>query len=80
MNSSNNEITSKEKIAIIDLGSNSSRMTIWQTEGNKVESIYNKRLYVRLSEGLAEDNLLKEEPKKRTSLQGLLDSAKKLKK
>ena len=54
------------KIAIIDLGSNSSRMTIWQTEGNKVESIYNKRLYVRLSEGLAEDNLLKEEPKKRT--------------
>ena len=54
------------KIAIIDLGSNSSRMTIWKLSGKKLEPIINKRMYVRLSEGLSEDNLIKEEPLKRT--------------
>ncbi len=50
------------KIAIIDLGSNSARMTIWNCSENKREVISNSRIYVRLSEGLAEDNLLKKEP------------------
>lgn len=62
------------KIAIIDLGSNSSRMTIWQLSGKKFEPIINKRMYVRLSEGLSEDNLIKEEPLKRT-LSALLEFA-----
>lgn len=50
------------KIAIIDLGSNSARMTIF--DGHK--PVYNKRIYVRLSEGLSEDDLLKPEPMART--------------
>ncbi len=54
------------KIAIIDLGSNSARMTIWGIYGGKIEIITNKRLYVRLSEGLSENNLIKEEPFERT--------------
>ena len=54
------------KIAIIDLGSNSARMTIWKISGSKIEVVINKRLYVRLSEGLSKDNLIKEEPFKRT--------------
>ena len=60
------------KIAIIDLGSNSARMTIWKISGSKIEVVVNKRLYVRLSEGLSEDNLIKEEPFKRT-LSALLE-------
>ena len=48
--------------AIIDLGSNSVRMSIWDDR----KRIYNSRLFVRLSEGLASDNLLKEEPCNRT--------------
>ena len=54
------------KIAIIDLGSNSARMTVWKISGSKIEVSVNKRLYVRLSEGLSEYNLIKEEPFKRT--------------
>ena len=53
------------KIAIIDLGSNSAIMTIWDCTDNKREVISNNRIYVRLSEGLSEDNLLKAEPMKR---------------
>lgn len=60
------------KIAIIDLGSNSVRMTVWQCENAKTKVIYNGRKYVRLSEGLAEDNLLKKEPTERT-LRALLE-------
>ncbi len=58
------------KIAMIDLGSNSARMTIF--EGMK--PIYNKRIYVRLSEGLVEDNVLKPAPMART-LEALLHFA-----
>ncbi len=54
------------KIAIIDLGSNSARMTVWKISRGKIETTVNKRAYVRLSEGLSEDNLIKEEPFKRT--------------
>ncbi len=50
------------KIAIIDLGSNSARMTVWNCQGEKKEVLSNKRIYVRLSEGLSENNLLQEEP------------------
>ena len=60
------------KIAIIDLGSNSARMTVWKISGGKIEVSVNKRIYVRLSEGLSEDNLIKEEPFKRT-LSALLE-------
>lgn len=54
------------KIAIIDLGSNSVRMTVWQCSREKNEVIYNGRKYVRLSEGLSSDNFLKEAPIERT--------------
>ena len=60
------------KIAIIDLGSNSARMTVWKVSDGKIEVSVNKRIYVRLSEGLSEDNLIKEEPFKRT-LSALLE-------
>ncbi len=53
-------------IAVIDLGSNSARMTVWRAEGNALSVLYNDRKYVRLSEGLADDNLLKPEPVERT--------------
>lgn len=50
------------KTAVIDLGSNSARMTI--RDGERV--MYNKRIYVRLSEGLSEDDYLKPLPMERT--------------
>lgn len=53
-------------IAVIDLGSNSARMTVWRAEGNALSVLYNDRKYVRLSEGLADDDLLKPEPVERT--------------
>ena len=53
-------------IAIIDLGSNSARMTVWRAEGKELAAVYNDRKYVRLSEGLAETGLLGEEPMART--------------
>lgn len=67
------------KIAIIDLGSNSARMTIWNCFGSNKEVIKNSRIYVRLSEGLSEDNRLKEEPMKRalSALSSFADTLKK---
>ncbi|MDP4133804.1 MAG: hypothetical protein Q8882_07310 [Bacillota bacterium] len=66
------------KIAIIDLGSNSARMTIWEYKNGKTEKIYNKRVYVRLSEGLSADDMIKEEPLLRT-LEALADFAETIK-
>lgn len=60
------------RIAVIDLGSNSARMSVWDVDGGKAEIILNKREYVRLSEGLSCDNLLKEEPMRR-ALKALSD-------
>lgn len=56
------------RIAIIDLGSNSARMSVWDVKGEEAELLLNKREYVRLSEGLSEDNRLKEEPMRRALL------------
>ncbi len=54
------------KIAIIDLGSASARMTIWKITGDKSIPIYNERKFVRLSENIEKDNLLKKEAVDRT--------------
>ncbi len=53
-----------ETIAIIDLGSNSIRMSIFDQNG-KVLSAY--RQTIRLSEGMTEDMLLKKEPQMRAA-------------
>ncbi len=55
------------KIAVIDLGSNSVRMTVFLHENGKLTELCNERKYVRLSEGLSSDNMLKSEPMNRTS-------------
>lgn len=60
------------RIAVIDLGSNSARMSVWDVDGENAEILLNKREYVRLSEGLSCDNLLKEEPMRR-ALSALLE-------
>lgn len=54
------------KIAIIDLGSNSARMTVWCEQNGEISELFNDRKYVRLSEGLSENNLLGEVPMRRT--------------
>ncbi len=59
-------------IAIIDLGSNSARMTVWSAEDGTLRVIYNDRKYVRLSEGLSESGSLSEVPMART-ISALLD-------
>ncbi|HAS74480.1 MAG TPA: exopolyphosphatase, partial [Clostridiales bacterium UBA8960] len=54
-------------VAIIDLGSNSIRMNIIGINDQGGYSIYEQASeMVRLSEGLSEDNLLKETPVQRT--------------
>lgn len=55
------------KIAVIDLGSNSVRMTVFLCENGNITELCNERKFVRLSEGLSEDNLLKAEPMNRTA-------------
>lgn len=54
------------KCAVIDIGSNSVRMSVYSFENNKPEVIKNIRKYVRLSDGMEKDNLLKEEAMTRT--------------
>ncbi len=54
------------KAAVIDLGSNSIRMGIFETQNSKLVQTERFREQVRISEGLIEDNLLKDEPVKRT--------------
>lgn len=55
------------KLAIIDLGSNSARMTVWEiTPEKEAKTVLAHREYVRLSEGLTEDDLLKDKPMNRT--------------
>lgn len=56
-------------IGIIDLGSNSARMTIFKIDEDKtVVELQNYRKYVRLSEGMGEEKLLKDVPIHRTIL------------
>lgn len=67
-------------IAVIDLGSNSARMTVWHVEGESLSVLLNERKYVRLSEGLADKNTLQPEPVSRTmaALRGFKASASRL--
>ena len=54
------------KLGVLDLGSNSLRMGIYQKEENVIKEIFRERHQVRLAEGLNTDNMLKKEPMERT--------------
>ncbi len=54
------------KLGVLDLGSNSLRMGIYQKEENIIKEIFRERHQVRLAEGLNLDNMLKKEPMERT--------------
>ncbi len=54
------------RLAVIDLGSNSTRIGVYEKINDVVTEIQKKRLNTRLAEGLEKDNLLKDEPVKRT--------------
>lgn len=54
------------KLAVIDLGSNSLRMGIYEKENGKIKELKRERHQVRLAEGLGADNMLKKEPMERT--------------
>ena len=68
----------KRRIALMDLGSNSSRMTIFEIENGVASVVKRFRDYVRLSEGLQATGVLSEEPMQRTiaSLMGFFEIAK----
>ena len=56
-----------KKVSVIDLGSNSVRMTVAAVENGSYSVVRNSSVYVRLSEGLTDDsNTLKPEPVLRT--------------
>lgn len=54
------------KLAVIDLGSNSLRMGIYEKKDGKITEIRRERHQVRLAEGLGADNMLQKEPMERT--------------
>ena len=54
------------KCGVIDVGSNSVRMGIFEKQNSGVVQTERFRKQVRISEGITKDNLLKEEPVKRT--------------
>ena len=54
------------KLAVIDLGSNSLRMGIYEKKDGKITELKRERHQVRLAEGLGADNMLKKEPMERT--------------
>ena len=62
------------RIAIIDLGSNSVRMNIVEMEGNCAKVLENIRTIVRLSEGMGDEKLIRQNAADRT-----LDALKKFK-
>lgn len=66
------------KVAVIDLGSNAVRMTLAEVYGKQVNIVKQLRENVRLSENMSGDNLLKEEPVKRTivALENFVGTAK----
>lgn len=55
-----------KKYSVVDIGSNSVRMTVYAPNGNRPCAIKNIRQYVRLSEGMEKDNLLKKPAIERT--------------
>ena len=54
------------KLAVIDLGSNSLRMGIYEKKDGNITELKRERHQVRLAEGLGADNMLKKEPMERT--------------
>ncbi len=64
-----------DKIALIDLGSNSARMSVAEKTENGYKELFRRREMVRLSQGMAETGLLQEEPQGRT-IAALLQFAK----
>lgn len=54
------------KLGVLDLGSNSLRMGIYEKENGKIKELRRERHQVRLAEGLGADNMLKKEPMERT--------------
>ena len=55
-----------KRIALIDLGSNSARMSVAEETGDGYRELYRRREMVRLSQGMNMDGNLQEEPQKRT--------------
>lgn len=53
-------------LAVIDLGSNSLRMGVYQKTPDGIQMVHQERYPTRLSEGLSEDNLLKDIAMERT--------------
>lgn len=65
-----------KKLALIDLGSNSARMSVAEwSPGKGYTELFRRREMVRLSQGMAETGLLQEEPQRRT-ISALLQFAK----
>ena len=54
------------KLAVIDLGSNSLRMGIYEKENGEIKELKRERHQVRLAEGLGAENMLQKEPMERT--------------
>lgn len=63
------------KVALIDLGSNSARMSVAEPTENGYQELFRRREMVRLSQGMDKDGLLQEEPQRRT-ISALLQFAK----
>lgn len=64
-----------KKIALIDLGSNSARMSVAEKTETGYQELFRRREMVRLSQGMDKDGLLQEEPQRRT-ISALLQFAK----
>lgn len=54
------------KLALIDLGSNSARMSVAERAGDGYKELFRRREMVRLSQGMNMDGNLQEDPQKRT--------------
>ena len=54
------------RVAIIDLGSNSIRMNVVDVKGNKAKVLKNIRTIVRLSEGMGDEKLIRQNAVERT--------------
>lgn len=64
-----------KKLALIDLGSNSARMSLAEKTENGYQELFRRREMVRLSQGMDKDGLLQEEPQCR-AISALLQFAK----
>ncbi len=64
-----------QKVALIDLGSNSARMSVAEKTENGYKERFRRREMVRLSQGMDKDSVLQEDPQRRT-IAALLNFAK----